>query len=79
MTNTRTKETTMKTATEKKTVEEHAQREAKRRHGKKAFAMRTTGSPGLSGWFQCYAPCQGSGTWTATSVGKPFHSSDVAE
>jgi hypothetical protein len=46
---------------------------ARGRHGPEAFVRRNTGCLGLSGYFQAYLPCKGSGTWNATSVGDPFH------
>jgi hypothetical protein len=38
-----------------------------------AGARRTTGDRGLSGYFQGYVPCAGSGIWNVTSDGDPFH------
>ncbi len=53
--------------------EKAARRHARKVHGRRAITMRTTGTAGLSGWFQAYLPCQGSGTTNYTSVGTPFH------
>lgn len=46
---------------------------ARKLHGRKASVMRTTGSVGLSGYFQAYLPYQ----QAHTSVGFAFHVSDA--
>ena len=57
----------------RETVEQRAAKEAKRLLGEKATVQRVTGSPRMSGYFQAYLPCQGSGLSNYTSVGKVFH------
>ena len=55
------------------TVEGAARHHAKTAYGSRAVARRTTGDAGLSGWFQAYVPCKGSGTSNYTSKGESFH------
>jgi hypothetical protein len=58
---------------EAETIEGAARHHAKTACGSRAVAKRTTGTLGLSGWFQAYAPCRGSGTSNYASAGEPFH------
>ena len=52
------------------TTEQIANRYAVKRYGRSAFAMRTTGTPALSGYFQTFRPF---GANAATSIGCAFH------
>jgi hypothetical protein len=52
------------------TPEEAAQHVARRLHGRRAYALRTTGTPGLSGVFTAY---RNLADGAATSVGETFH------
>lgn len=51
-------------------IEEAAQRAARRLHGRAATALRVTGTRGLSGMFQAYKSARTGGQ---TSIGDNFH------
>jgi len=53
------------------TIEDAAQHVATRLHGRRAVAWRTTGDPGLSGYFQAYVHDRRLNG--LSSVGRPFH------
>lgn len=51
-------------------IEDAAQHWARRVHGRRASTMRTTGTKGMSGYFQAYVPLRNQGL---TSIGAAFH------
>lgn len=53
--------------------EEAARIYAWRVYGRKAIAYRTTGTAGLTGYFQAYKPVSRRNGGGLTSVGDPFH------
>jgi len=54
-----------------RTIEEAAEHVARRLHGQRAVARRTTGEPGLSGYFRAYVYDRRLNG--LNSVGRPYH------
>ncbi len=57
--------------------EQAAHAAARKLYGRKATAMRTTGTAGMSGYYQAYVPMP-KGQGGSNSVGEPFHVMDLS-
>ena len=55
------------------TPEDAARIYVRRVYGRKAIAYRTTGTAGLTGFFQAYEPVKTRNGGGLTSIGDPFH------